>query len=233
MHLILTAAIGFTRVLHPGGTGGTTMCAMLRGGGPTAHQKRHNCNFMGTGPHTWQQERTWDYLSCDAKLDTEVIFFEHTFSAEFPCANNVKHILLMRTKYWTWKLHFTAKMKEWQGLSLERRCDKLLSLPKFTLIMLGRYPHASASVVDLHNAITRASHVDLIVWTEKMSEMAGHITNLTGIRVPAVNARNQHHIDYMVADGCEDKFRRTRQFDLRLHAHLLAIGGRPQGLLYV
>ena len=225
MFLVATLAIGFTRVLHPSGTGGTTLCSkFFAHGGLTSHQKSHNCNFEGTGPKTWSTARSWDYLQCDANLNTKVLFFEHTFAAEFPC-DNVKHIMLMRQSYWIWRLHLAAKNRVWQKADSNQRCNLLLTSPPFVLInyVLGRHIHAVATTTELSMAIKRINFIDLIVITEHMSDINNEIEALTGISItkPHVHQNSHHNTNYTVADDCKERFERDRLLDLKLHAHII------------
>lgn len=217
---------------------------MTKSGGLTKHQKAHNCNYMGTGPNTWYNEKTWGYLRCNAKPPSKVIFYEHTFAAEFPCPNNVKHIMLMRSDYWTWKLHTAGKRPTWQGLSLSRRCDELLADPPHGLInfVLGRHEHAVASTEELNAAMRRVSHFDLIVITERLSNTSLHgaIQNVTGIHIVNTDVHRNAHSrpperksysysgretsrpSYDVPSDCRDRFLADRALDLKLHAHIVA-----------
>ena len=93
------------RVLHPSGTGGTTVCDAARraaGVRMTPFQLEHNCNHPGAGPHTYRlmtAESPW--RRCDAldRRESNWVHLEHAFDADFPCGGDVRHVLLFREPF--------------------------------------------------------------------------------------------------------------------------------------
>ena len=96
------------RVLHPSGTGGTSLCNIVketRGARLTNFQltQNDNCNFDGSGPKTRRhrmEDSPWRKCSvmADRENDWNWVFVETGFDFEFPCPSdsNVKHVMLFR-----------------------------------------------------------------------------------------------------------------------------------------
>lgn len=229
MFYIAMLSIGFTRVLHFSGSGGTTLCNMFQTANShlTDHQKGFNCNFPGTDPHIskWSEERHWDYLKCSANLSTKVLFFEHTFPAEFPCQNDVKHILLIHENYWIMRLHNVAAYSpDWKkAASPQKKCDFLVYDTPFFLInfILGRHKHTVASELDLKRAMHRVDQMDLVILTSQLLSSTKEISTVTGIEVvPGPHMNHHKHLDLTLPTDCEKRFLELRELDSKLHTHM-------------
>ena len=93
------------RILHPSGTGGTTLCRLLKsvpGVKMTEFQRIHNCNLEGSGPQIigmMRKDTPWRFCSALDRLapSSNCFFMENGIDAELPCDNeNIKTVMLFR-----------------------------------------------------------------------------------------------------------------------------------------
>ena len=114
------------RVVHPSGSGGTTLCRLIKqteGARMTEFRKIHNCNPDGAGPKT-RQNMTPDspWRRCNYAKERGVrmynwLFLEYEFDVDYPCAQNVKHVMLFRDP-WKRTYSLLVKRKEANELPL-------------------------------------------------------------------------------------------------------------------
>ena len=102
-----TEATPLVRVLHPSGTGGTSICQLAKladGVRLTSYQMEHNCNLLGAGPHDFQSMTSsspWRRCNAVDRAESNWYQIEYAFDADFPCepGDDVTHVMLFREPF--------------------------------------------------------------------------------------------------------------------------------------
>ena len=126
------------RVVHPSGTGGSTLCYIVRstcGAFITGFQNTHNCNLLGAGPgilHFNKAPPDAPWRRCDVATQAKDlklpnwIFLEYAFDVEYPCEqDNVKHVMLFRDP---WKRKYSMLVKKKRESELPRVFSQFVEL---------------------------------------------------------------------------------------------------------